>query len=289
MNSGARTAARLIGAAASGFAASQAVSSPSDGQDHPISMWADHWSNGKSDWHEAGVNEHLQRHVKELLPPTDSSSRVLVPLCGKSVDMAYLNAMGNEVWGVEGVHEPAAEFFASQKLHFTTVRPGAAVPGASVLMATFPVGNASQEDASASVDAESGMLERPLPALRIAVGNLFELDHRALGTFDAVWDRGSFVAIHPSMRSAYVGIMRDRVRPGGRVLLEAWCHTDLSGSPAPPGPPHSTSATDVASAWGKDFEIELLEHEAVTGREDRFSSGWSYGMYLMTRRNDTHA
>lgn len=272
-------AAKLAGGAASTVAMSTAAVSMGDAKDHSISMWAAKWSHGQPDWHEREANEHLRRHIHSLMPVRLQCPRVLVPLCGQSVDMMLLNSAGWEVWGVEGVKSAAEGFFVSQRLHATSVPPGAAVPGATVIMAAQPM------DAVTVSPTSKGEQVSPPPPLRVAVGNFFALHHEALGTFDAAWDRGSFVAIHPSMRDEYVRVMRNRIRPGGRVLLEAWCHERAAHGDAPEGPPHSASPAEVAAAWGSSFSVELLEQHPVMGRGGRFSSGWSVSVYILTRQD----
>lgn len=61
------------------------------------------------------MNPHLKRYLSELIDPTipvagGLGPRVLVPLCGKSVDMVFLSQKGYRVLGVEGVRQAVEEF-----------------------------------------------------------------------------------------------------------------------------------------------------------------------------------
>ena len=59
--------------------------------------WIERWETGKTGWHEPDGNENLKAHWQW------SGKRVLVPLCGKTPDLLWLESQGNEVVGVEVV------------------------------------------------------------------------------------------------------------------------------------------------------------------------------------------
>ncbi|HLD65708.1 MAG TPA: thiopurine S-methyltransferase, partial [Pseudomonas sp.] len=55
-------------------------------------FWQARWSLDQIGFHLAEVNPYLQRHWPILDLP--AQARVLVPLCGKSLDLAWLAAQG---------------------------------------------------------------------------------------------------------------------------------------------------------------------------------------------------
>ena len=57
--------------------------------------WLERWKIGRTGWHEPAGNRNLRTHW------TWSGRRVLVPLCGKTHDLLWIEAQGNEVVGVE--------------------------------------------------------------------------------------------------------------------------------------------------------------------------------------------
>ncbi|MCA9677575.1 MAG: methyltransferase domain-containing protein [Myxococcales bacterium] len=69
--------------------------------------WHDRWREGRIGFHEGQPNTFLERHLAHL----GTARRVLVPLCGKTEDLAYLAAAGHQVVGVELVPEAARAFF----------------------------------------------------------------------------------------------------------------------------------------------------------------------------------
>jgi hypothetical protein len=67
---------------------------------------------GQIGFHEGAPNAFLQEHVAKL----GASRQVLVPLCGKSEDLAFLAARGHAVVGVELVEDAVRAFFSEHGL-----------------------------------------------------------------------------------------------------------------------------------------------------------------------------
>jgi thiopurine S-methyltransferase len=138
--------------------------------------WLNRWEEGRIGWHEPGGNAPLRAHW----PALPEGSRVLVPLCGKSVDLLWLADRGLEVTGIELSAVAIESFFAEQQL---------------------------------KVDREPGVLdrytatERPISILR---GDFFEF---AGEVFDAVFDRGALVAIPRDLRPEYAMHVDTLLRP----------------------------------------------------------------------------
>ena len=86
-----------------------------DEASHWQSFWQELWLRESAPpFHLPQVNPHLIRHFPQLrLAP---GARVLVPLCGKSVDLGWLAAQGVEPVGVELSPQAAAAYFAEQNL-----------------------------------------------------------------------------------------------------------------------------------------------------------------------------
>ena len=60
--------------------------------------WLERWQEGRIGFHRADENPRLVQHHQRVLGDT---IRVLVPLCGKSVDLEWLVVRGHEVVGIE--------------------------------------------------------------------------------------------------------------------------------------------------------------------------------------------
>lgn len=191
--------------------------------------WRERWEQGQLAFHRADTNPMLERFWPEL---GLAAGRVLVPLCGKSLDLDWLATRGHDVVGVEFVEAAVDAYFAERGL--TPAREE--LDGFSVLR--------SQKVALVVADF-----------LRVHAG--------VTGECDAVYDRGAWVAIGPADRVRYAQTIHRLLRPGGRVLLVNFEH-DIGT-----GPPHSVSEAEIRAAF-QDFSFELrFEHDALQD-EPRF-------------------
>lgn len=130
--------------------------------------WLARWEAGRIGWHEAGGNAGLKAHWPELEP----GSRVLVPFCGKSIDLVWLAGRGLEVTGVELSTVAVAAFFDENGLAYERDRLG------------------DQERWRAS-DMD----------LSLVCGDYMAFADQP---FDALYDRGALVAVPAGQRPAYV-------------------------------------------------------------------------------------
>merc|ERR1712232_940833 len=81
-------------------------SKPPESRTDNLVPWKARWEANQTSWHLPGTNPFLQRYLRELLPlpaapvAPGMGPRVLVPLCGKAVDMVFLSREGCRVLGV---------------------------------------------------------------------------------------------------------------------------------------------------------------------------------------------
>ena len=81
-------------------------------------FWLQKWQEGQIGFHRHDVMPLLQKHWPSLQLP--EASRVLVPLCGKSLDMHWLAAQGHRVLGVELSPLAVTQFFDEAGLALLT-------------------------------------------------------------------------------------------------------------------------------------------------------------------------
>ena len=62
-------------------------------------FWLERWERGEIGFHLDDINPYLRQYWPQLQVP--AGSRVLVPLCGKSLDMLWLRDQGYRVTGIE--------------------------------------------------------------------------------------------------------------------------------------------------------------------------------------------
>ena len=74
--------------------------------------WLERWREGRTGWHEPEGNRNLKTHW------AGTGKRVLVPLCGKTPDLLWLEARGNDVVGVELAEMAVRGFFEDNALDY---------------------------------------------------------------------------------------------------------------------------------------------------------------------------
>ena len=176
--------------------------------------WLERWEKGRTGWHEEAGNAGLRAHWQE------HGGRVLVPLCGKSADLAWLARQGHEVVGGEIARKAIESFFAEQDLRYE-VKRGAAL------------------DCYRSTE---------LP-ISLYCGDYFAFSE---GPFDALYDRGAFVAIRPALRERYAAHTLRLLGENAGILLVTVEYDQQAAS----GPPFSVSADVVRQAWGDLAQVE---------------------------------
>ncbi len=195
-----------------------------------LTLWHDRWAEGRIGFHRDAVNAHLQGHADLLL---DGATRVLVPLCGKSLDIPWLADRGVEVVGVELVDKAVDAFWSAMDEE----------PEREVL-----------PDFSRTTSGGITMLQ----------GDIFKLLPGHTGTLDAIYDRAALIAIPPDQQHAYVDHLMGLLRPGGRMLLLTY---DM---PLPPqkGPPFSVTPQRIPDLFKTAASIQCLETVMLSPETD---------------------
>lgn len=182
--------------------------------------WLGRWEEGRTGWHEPSGNAALQAYWPDL----PAGTAVLVPLSGKSVDVAWLAKRDLDVTGVELSRKAIEAFFSEQALSYTVERRG-----------TFDVYRA---------DA------RPITLYR---GDFFAFD---AGPFDALFDRGALIALPPGERPPYVQQLRKLLKPGAFRLVVTLEYEQSRAE----GPPFSVLPGEMQRYWP---DLERINAENV--------------------------
>ena len=186
-------------------------------------FWQERWDRGEIGFHLKDVNPFLRRYWPALELETDSS--VLVPLCGKSLDLAWLAGQGLRVLGVELSEKAVEAFFAERDL----------------------VPEVTQQGVFRVYRSES---------IEIFCGDFFALTAQDLGDdCRALYDRAALIALPEEMRRRYVAHLT--------VILPADCAALLVTLDYPQeqmdGPPFAVSDALVHELYDAHWRIELLE------------------------------
>lgn len=197
--------------------------------------WQRRWAEGRIGWHQPEVNGLLRKHWPALRLRHDS--RVLVPLCGKSADMAWLAAQGHHVLGVELAHAACAAFFAENGLS-PVIAPGARFQRLRT------------------------------PHIELLAGDVFDLRAQDLADCDACYDRAALIALPPDMRQRYAEQVLGKLPAGCRMLLVTLEYPQQEKA----GPPFSVDAAQVEQLFAAHWHIELCERRDILAQQPGFQS-----------------
>jgi len=188
-------------------------------------FWESRWREGQIGFHEGAPNAFLSEHVAKL----GASRRVLVPLCGKSEDLAFLAARGHAVVGVELVEDAVRAFFAEHGLT-PTVTPHGALTGYS---------------------------HGPITLL---AGDFFATTRELLGPVDALYDRAALIALPEPMRARYVEHLRALLPAGadGLVITVEYPQEAMEG------PPFSVPEAELRRHF-QGLSIDLIDQARAEG------------------------
>jgi thiopurine S-methyltransferase len=193
-------------------------------------FWAKRWAEGRIGFHEGRPNHYLQAHARRLA----AKGRVLVPLCGKAEDLAYLAHLGHEVVGVEVVEDAVRAFFEEHELTPTRTPAG------------------------------SGLIvySAPTAGITIVAGDFFACSPELLGPparpLTAFYDRAALIALPPDIRVRYVSHLRSLLPPRTPGLV-----VTIEYAPGMDPPPFSVGEDEVRRLFA-GHTVELLEQGPTT-------------------------
>jgi len=183
-------------------------------------FWRARWAEHKIGFHEGHPNAFLETHIARL----DGRYRILVPLCGKTEDLAFLAASGHAVVGVELVEDAAVEFFAEHSI----------VP---------------------TVERHPDYVIYKHDELIVISGDWFAMTPAIVGHVDGVYDRAAIIAMPPAMRPKYVAQLQSLVTPGAWGIVIGLEYPDGMFD----GPPFPVGEAEIRGYYGA---VEVLGESA---------------------------
>ncbi|MEL6935295.1 MAG: thiopurine S-methyltransferase [Cyanobacteria bacterium J06607_17] len=191
------------------------------------SFWLQKWEKNTIAFHRSEANPLLVNHFDKLV--LAKGSRVLVPLCGKTLDIGWLLSKGYRVVGVE-----LADMAIEQLFMELGVEP-----------AILEMGDVKHYSAT---------------GIDIFVGNIFDMSSKLLGAVDAVYDRAALVALPKAMRNRYTAHLTEVTDKAPQLLVTYEYDQSLME-----GPPFSISREEVNQHYGHSYGLNLLVSAAVPG------------------------
>lgn len=190
-------------------------------------FWLQRWENNQVGFHEDEVNPYLIQYCHML--SLAQESRVFIPLCGKTNDIAWLLAQGYRVVGVELAQTAIEQLFVA-----LGVEPS---------------------------KTEIGQIKRySAKNIDIFVGDIFAVNRELLGSVDAVYDRAALVALPAEMRRRYSAHLTEIVANKPQLLITFEYDQALME-----GPPFSVSHDEVKQQYGRHYGLTCLYNGELVG------------------------
>ncbi|MBV1842239.1 thiopurine S-methyltransferase [Photobacterium ganghwense] len=198
-------------------------------------FWHSRWAANRIGFHQNDTNPMLERFWPEVKATREDV--VLVPMCGKSLDMTWLAEKHNQVIGIE-LSEIAVRAYFSEHLYTPLVTP---------------LGN--------------GQSLYEFDEISIYCGDFFST---RIEPTDVVYDRAALIAMPEAMRQMYVEKLLSLVKPGGRILLVTVDYPQNEMD----GPPFSVAKEEVERLF-EGYQIRHLSREEGDENHPRIQRGVS--------------
>ena len=221
-----------------------------------IPYWNARWAAGQTGWR-ANENIEIPPFADNIQYAETAAGRELVlpgktafvPLCGESDVVIFLAQQGMTVVGLEGaalavtaLRKKVAELpkEVQERVHIVECDYFKFTPGSPEHLAS-----------------EAKKVEK----------------------FDFIYDRASFIAIDPKLRTDYISVLNSWAAPGTTTFLEGIirkkeCLTD--------GPPHNLPCEDVGKYYGDSWKVSFDEKSVVD--PETVEERWSWYKSCITKQ-----
>jgi len=190
-------------------------------------FWLQKWKQNQIAFHRSEAHPLLAKHLPAL--ELEQDSRVFLPLCGKTLDIAWLLGQGYRVAGAELSELAIQQLFAE-----LGVEP-----------AVSELGKLKQYSAD---------------GIDIFVGDIFELSPDRLGAVDAIYDRAALVALPEGTRDRYTTHLIDLTQAAPQLLICFEYDQSVMN-----GPPFSINREMVEGYYGDRYQLNLAESSELAG------------------------
>ncbi|BBP00211.1 thiopurine S-methyltransferase [Sulfuriferula nivalis] len=191
------------------------------------SFWHQKWERGEIGFHTGEANPLLTAHLAKLNLP--QGSRIFLPLCGKTRDIAWLLGNDYQVVGAE-----LSELAINALFEELGVTPDIA-----------KVGNLTHYSAE---------------NITIFVGDIFDVTAEHLGSVNAIYDRAALVALPAGTRARYASHLIGITKAAPQLLITYEYDQQLAD-----GPPFSVNADEVNLHYGSTYQVKSIESGEVAG------------------------
>lgn len=217
-----------------------------------LDFWLDKWNNAQTGFHQSDFNRYLTEFWERMKTPP--GSRVLVPLCGKSLDMLWLRDQGYHVQGIEISKLAIDQFFVENTLTRTTT-------------------------------AGKDFNRHETNGIALWQGDFFQTTSNHVAGTETVFDRAALVALPSVMRQRYARHLSEILPPAAKILLVTFEYDAEKMQ----GPPFSVSEAEVRELFFDRFQVNLIHTQDALDFYPGFQRAGLTELiekvYLLTSRN----
>lgn len=187
-----------------------------------LSYWQSRWQKNKIGFHMPEGYPGLKKYWDHLEIPDHPV--VLVPLCGKAIDMIWLEQQGATVIGVEISAKAILDFLEEHNREFNTST-----------FADFTI-------------YQSGDIQ-------LWCGDIMKFPPHKLPGIHLIFDKAALVALPQVMRGSYFDKIKKLTGKHTKILLH---HFEYPQDQMP-GPPFSVPEKEIKDALSASYSVSLLE------------------------------
>lgn len=190
-------------------------------------FWHKKWEKNEIGFHLPEANSLLVKYLPIL--QLKRGSRIFLPLCGKTLDIAWLLTQGYRIAGAELSSIAIEDLFSSLNLTPNIKQLGEVTHYSALNIDIF-------------------------------VGDIFTVSPAMLGAVDAIYDRAALVALPEEVRKRYTAHLMALTNNAPQLLICFEYDQVLHA-----GPPFSICANEVKQHYQADYDSTLLASEEVVG------------------------
>jgi thiopurine S-methyltransferase len=191
-------------------------------------FWLERWKMGRIGFHQNEVEPFLIRYFPKM-----EATTVLVPLCGKTMDLLWLAQLGHQVMGIELSPIACEAFF----------REIAQQPFEKEKKGLFTIYRGS--------------------GISLLCGDFFSLTSDDLASVTYIYDRAALIALPPDMRRKYAAHLIRLFQNTKQKKLGALIVTLEYPQETVSGPPFAVTVSELHQLYGEAFEVQHLVTEEV--------------------------
>ena len=199
-------------------------------------FWHNKWEQKQIGFHLPHTQPLLEKYwLQQVTKNGSDNTTVLVPLCGKSIDLLWLRQQKFNVQGVELSPIAASEFFSEQQL-------------------------------TPKITTDKDFTHYSIDQLEIMVGDFFKLPET--NTYPLIYDRAALIALPQKIQQNYVDKLYQITTTGSKVLLITLDYDTQNDTIN--GPPFSISPQQVEQLFADNWLVKQLERADVLHLEGKF-------------------